>query len=1055
MIEQRYLQRIQTGNPFPGLRPFDTDESLLFFGREGLSDTLLEKLRATRFVAVIGTSGSGKSSLVRAGLLPALRSGFMTEAGCEWRVALFRPINNPIRHLATALQECKISPPDGPTDPSASVASIENHLRRSSLGLIETVRAARMAPSENLLIVADQFEELYRFEPSAEVEHPKDEASAFVKLLLEATRQTEIPIYVILTMRSDYLGESAHFWGLPEAINRGQFLIPRMDDDERREAIEGPIKVRGGKISWPLVNRLLNDAGDDPRQLPIMQHALMRTWECWYHNRKNGEPLGIEHYENKQVGGMKQALSIHVDEAFKELTGRQQIIAEKMFKRLTEKGGGKREGRLPATVEEIAKIADVTVEMVVPVIEVFRKEGRSFLMPAPPAPLTASTLIDISHESLINGWTRLSGWVEEEAYSAKTYRRLVEDALLYPEQKGELTNPELGFTLKWKTDHQPNETWAKRYRTTSGKSLNGNAPVQLPSWAKPDDSEYDVAVRYLNLSEAKDDEIRKRKEKRRWRFIAYASFAVALLFVACVALAIFSARAKQEQRNAEIQRAVAEQQTAVADREKSNAEESRNKAEQARNEANELKGIAIQARIEAEETAKAAEQQRALAVSAQRLAQAQATRGSLLRDAIYAEQNGDLVVSVKKYSELAENYTRAKDSWNIAFTEILIGNTILRSYGGDKKEALKHYDRVVEMASKRTIQFEPSVFRKIGDRVAASILSYDDPDAAVKYYDYVADCLSQADADVKADVLISAGELYARSGKYEKAVERYDRATAALTATDPKQVKIKMLSGDAYLRGRRFGEARKAYQAAADLRPKDALAYGDAFRRIGDTYAFEKEDNKALDSYNKAHDAYAVGDPSSAPAKRVYGDARVLEAIGQIKEKTVGKTEAMPSYRQALNLYRQISRRPPSDPDDEGYIRESYYSYDRLLRTFFPTLNDVLMETIQLRGIEAAKTQYADLKRTRSTEFDFTDDQVLNRLGYDLLRANKIAEAIEIFKLNVEVFPKVANTYDSLGEAYLKAGNKQLALVNYKKALELDPKKPSAIKALKELEGQQ
>src|SRR5262247_2346892 len=108
ILDQPYTDVDQSRNPFPGLRPFDTDESLLFFGRDGLNDMLLEKLRATRFVAVVGTSGSGKSSLVRAGLLPALRSGFMTDAGSIWRVALFRPINNPIRNLATSLLECNV-----------------------------------------------------------------------------------------------------------------------------------------------------------------------------------------------------------------------------------------------------------------------------------------------------------------------------------------------------------------------------------------------------------------------------------------------------------------------------------------------------------------------------------------------------------------------------------------------------------------------------------------------------------------------------------------------------------------------------------------------------------------------------------------------------------------------------------------------------------------------------------------------------------------------------------------------------------------------------------
>jgi len=160
ILDHVYTDVDQSRNPFPGLRPFNTDESLLFFGRDGLNDTLLEKLQATRFVAVVGTSGSGKSSLVRAGLLPALRGGFLTDAGSSWRVALFRPINNPIHNLSKSLLDCNLFPPHAPSEPSERQRLIEKSLRRSSLGLIEAVRLAQMSPSENLLIVADQFFEL-------------------------------------------------------------------------------------------------------------------------------------------------------------------------------------------------------------------------------------------------------------------------------------------------------------------------------------------------------------------------------------------------------------------------------------------------------------------------------------------------------------------------------------------------------------------------------------------------------------------------------------------------------------------------------------------------------------------------------------------------------------------------------------------------------------------------------------------------------------------------------------------------------------------------------
>ncbi len=267
-------------NPFPGLRPFETDEYRLFFGREGQSDALLERLERSRFLAVVGTSGSGKSSLVRAGLLPALRGGMMAGAGAGWRVGVARPGHDPFGNLARALAEEGVLASAGASlAPAEREAIVEAMLRGGSLGLVDAARSARLG-SEKLLVVIDQFEELFRFR-AARAATADDEASAFVKLLLEAARQREVPVYVVLTMRSDFLGDCAQFQGLPEAINDGQYLIPRMTRDERRFAIVGPVRVARARMTEPLVNRLLNDVGDNPDQLPILQHALMRTWDEW------------------------------------------------------------------------------------------------------------------------------------------------------------------------------------------------------------------------------------------------------------------------------------------------------------------------------------------------------------------------------------------------------------------------------------------------------------------------------------------------------------------------------------------------------------------------------------------------------------------------------------------------------------------------------------------------------------------------------------------------------------------------------------------------------
>lgn len=504
-------------NPFPGLRPFEFNESLLYFGRDGQSEQLLRKLGSTRFMAVIGTSGSGKSSLVRAGLLPALFGGFMASAGSDWRIALFRPSNDPIGNLAGAINDSGLFGEKDERDGQLQATMIEATLRRGSLGLVEAVRQSRINSDENVLVVVDQFEELFRFARVAESEQYQNDAAAFVKLLLAAARQKEISIYVVITMRSDFLGDCSLFWDLPEAINEGQYLIPRLTREQRREAITGPIAVCNADITPRLVNRLLNDVGDSTDQLPILQHALMRTWSNWKESHRSDEPIDLSHYE--AIGGMSAALSLHADEAYNELPDeRSRKIAEKIFKGLTEKGADNREIRRPIELKELCAITEASEAEVIRVIEIFRREDRSFLMPPAGTALDSDSLVDISHESLIRNWERLKNWVDDEARSARIYRRLAETAVLY--NKGEAglwRDPDLQLALSWRDESRPNKTWARRYHP-----------------------EFETAMSFLDASrEARDREAQDRESERRKKIKRTRLTAAILAFAFLLALAAF------------------------------------------------------------------------------------------------------------------------------------------------------------------------------------------------------------------------------------------------------------------------------------------------------------------------------------------------------------------------------------------------------------------------------------------------------------------------------------------------------------------------------------
>lgn len=574
-------------HPFPGLRPFEENEEHLFFGRERPISQLMSRLRTSHFLAVIGTSGSGKSSLIKAGLLPSLYRGFMAQAGSSWRVALFRPGDNPIGNLAESLartgiflQDIVDDEEEDETRDDLQMKIIETTLRRSNKGLVEIVKEARLPGHENLLIVVDQFEELFRFSKLERSHQGKrQDSTAFVNLLLECSRHTECPIYIILTMRTDFLGNCTEFQGLPEAINNGQYLIPRMTRGEKRAAITGPIAVGRAKITPPLLSRLLNDVGNNPDQLPILQHALMRTWDHRTQHQKNHEPLDLHHYE--AIGTMENALSQHAEEAYAELKSQKsRTICEKMFKLLTDRGETGRGIRRPAKVKEICQVANASLKDVIKVINIFRQPGRTFLMPPSEVELHEDSVIDISHESLMRIWGRLIDWVKQEEQYAELYLRLAKAAALHEQgQVGLYRDPELMVALKWWDESSPNKVWADRY-----------------------DSSYYRAIRFLAASKKqKQREIKEKERAQKTKTRLSVGIAVILLIAAIFSIFLYI-EAHNNWKLAQAEQKRAEDKTKEAKRHQKTAEEKAKEAEDERQRANMKAKEATEQRLKAEKS---------------------------------------------------------------------------------------------------------------------------------------------------------------------------------------------------------------------------------------------------------------------------------------------------------------------------------------------------------------------------------------------------------------------------------------------------------------------
>src|SRR5262245_19842235 len=443
-------------HPFVGLRPFNSDEALLFFGRGEQTIDLLQQLHRTHFVAIVGSSGCGKSSLVRAGLIPKLKAGFLAEDRDQWLVAVMKPGDTPLRNLAAAL--IGTIQAGGDAKPCAEAIRVGG-----AQAIMEMLSPALDDSDANLLLLVDQFEEIFRFGVESGRPEQRAEADDFVSIMLALAEQRRLPIYVVMTMRSDFLGDCDHFYGLPEAMNRGQYLVPRLTRQQRQQAIEGPIRLFGASISPRLLDRLLNDVGDKSDQLPVMQHALMRTWEEWQFEKAHGgsSEVDIEHYE--AVGGIKNGLSKDAEAALSGMSEEDLKISERVFQSLTDTDARGRRIRRTARMSEIAGIVGDKRHKIPGIIGRFISGDRSFLT------LTNDDdpLIDISHESLIRQWERMSEWVQTEAESRDMYRRVADAVRIYHkhgQKRGLLwRGAQLQLGLNWKIEREPNRQWAERY----------------------------------------------------------------------------------------------------------------------------------------------------------------------------------------------------------------------------------------------------------------------------------------------------------------------------------------------------------------------------------------------------------------------------------------------------------------------------------------------------------------------------------------------------------------------------------------------------------------
>ncbi len=653
--------------PYPGLRPFTEEESIFFKGRDTHIKQIITQLQDKKIVIVTGNSGAGKSSLIFAGVVPNARAGFFKALYNNWAVATFRPERSPLKNLSEAVALQLDLETNKVYDELQYGFSALVEIYKNSKYFIdpeseqwknadEEQRKRLKSTGANLLIIADQFEEFFTNPENFAGGKPSPEAYTTVNLLLETASialRNNLPIYIIFTMRSDYISDCVAFKGLPEYIGYSQFFVPRLKRNELQQVIEEPAKLAGGSVSKRLSEVLINGLREGFDQLPILQHTLNLLWkranngkeelnlihlarvaglhrsylddkdkeefDKWFETLPENEKKYFEHPSLSNVLNYHantlydNAYNYFLEKAHwadKDLTEEEaKYIIKICFSGLTRIDEG-RAVRNRMSLKEITNLIGnpkIDYAKVNGVINIFREPESTFIRPfidpedIKTQYIPSSTILDITHESLIRNWELLQKWEAEEEENLNDFLEFkvqLQRWLDSGKSKAYLLPlGTLSYFEKWYERCKPNKYWIAKYDKSDKNKEEKLEYAQMLA---------DATVEYLEASKANIIAQEKRKRRLRAFFAIFATIVI-------IALSGFALWALREKRNAEIQTQIAEKKKNEALQANRKAEEERQRAELQKLRAEEEARKALVAKMKSDSAMRLAVQLRKIA----------------------------------------------------------------------------------------------------------------------------------------------------------------------------------------------------------------------------------------------------------------------------------------------------------------------------------------------------------------------------------------------------------------------------------------------------------
>ncbi len=540
-------------NPFKGLQSFSEADAENFFGREALVQQLLARLgeggELSSFLAVIGPSGSGKSSVVRAGLLPALRRGGLPNSE-NWFIVDMLPGRHPFEELEASLLRIAVNPPE----------HLLSQLKDGNRGLLRTVR--RILPADSsveLVLVIDQFEEIFT------LVEDEAERALLLESLATAVLDEHSRLRVIITMRADFTDRPLRYVDFGELVNRRfEFILP-LTPDELERAVVNPAKKMGLKLEQGLVATIVHDVGNQPGALPLLQHALSELFE-----KREGKILTSKAYQ--EIGGVLGALGRSAESIYANLNETQQFVSRQLFLRLVTLGEGAEDTRRRTLREEIESLQGSHQNAMNKVIDVF---GKSRLLSFNRDPITRSPTIEVAHEAILREWTRLRSWLEENRILIRLQRQLSNAAVEWAASKRDdsflLTGARLAQYDGWMENNEVALTQQEfDFLESSRSARNRNEAEETLRQQRELES-----ARKLAETEASRAELQSQSAKRLRKSAVFLAGALVLATIAAIVALIAGNRnsnlAVQNQsiaNTAQAAEALAIEERDIADRER-------------------------------------------------------------------------------------------------------------------------------------------------------------------------------------------------------------------------------------------------------------------------------------------------------------------------------------------------------------------------------------------------------------------------------------------------------------------------------------------------------